>query len=356
MIAQPKGGHLRIVDSFSRIVRLGEGLSQSRRLDEHAMERTIRALKLCAEKIDRRGVTKIRAVATQACRIAQNGKAFVARIRAETGLDFSIITPQQEAALAVLGCASLLDPAEVPRQVNACMVIDVGGGSTEISWVNLIGAENWTHKVTAVLRHGEHCTATNHLSERAKRLPRPDYYVSIPIGVVNLAEHHPEPCDTDRRSWFENMVAEVISALGVAAPPPMFLDSCAQGKSYIVGTSGAITSLAGLHLGLERYDRAQVDGLWMQRHECHRVLNRLLSLNRQERENEPCIGKDRADLVMAGAAILEAVQRMWPCEDLRVADRGLREGILLSMLKKRTKQRPRRRRKLKTTVAQEIKA
>jgi len=351
MIAQLQGHNLRIIESFSRIVRLGEGLSHLGRLDERAMERTIRALKICADKIDRRQVTNIRAVATQACRIANNGRYFINRIRAETGLNFSIITPEQEAGLAVIGCTSLLNPADLNRHVNTSLVIDVGGGSTEISWVDLNHAKDWIQGGANVLRQGDHTPPYNRINGQAKRLPRPEYYISIPIGVVNLAETHPEPKHGDKQEWFEAMVCDVITALALAKPPHSFIESCLAGQSYIVGTSGAITSLAGLHLGLERYDRSKVDGTWLLRHECQSVLNRLLSLTREQRENEPCIGKDRADLVLAGAAILEAVQRLWPNEFLRVADRGLREGLLLSMLRKKAQRRPKRRKRVTSNIA-----
>lgn len=345
MIAQSQGQNIRIIESFSRIVRLGEGLSHSGRLDERAMERTIRALKICADKIDRREATTIRAVATQACRIADNGKSFINRIRAETGLNFTIITPEQEANLAVIGCTSLLNPADIDRHVTTSLVIDVGGGSTEISWVDLSSAEDWTQSITNVLRQGDRTPLQSQLNGQARRLPKPEYYISIPVGVVNLSEKYPEPEAGDKQAWFEAMVSEVEALLSIAKPPPIFMESCLAGECYIVGTSGAITSLAGLHLGLERYDRSKVDGTWLQRHQCHEVLKRLLALSRDQRENEPCIGRDRADLVLAGAAILEALQRLWPCEDLRVADRGLREGLLLSMLRKKTQRRPNRRRR-----------
>lgn len=323
MIATLHNSQFKIVEAFSRIVRLGEGLSASGRLDDRAMDRALRALKICAEKIEKRGVTRIRAVATQACRMAHNGRDFIARVEKETGLRLTIISPEEEARLSVMGCASLLDGEGLSPKPRAALVMDVGGGSTELSWVELAATPGKRTDLKA-----------------SRIMPRPRFWISLPVGVVSLAERFPEPESGDTRAWFENMIADVAGRLKDFTDADSFRGAFDCGEAYIVGTSGAITSLAGMHLRLERYDRSRVDGLWMQQSQCQDVITRLLDLGRSGRELEPCIGRDRADLVLAGAAILEAVQRLWPCERLRVADRGLREGLLLSMAKKR----PRRRR------------
>ncbi|ADU14281.1 Ppx/GppA phosphatase [Asticcacaulis excentricus CB 48] len=326
MIAAWHNGQFRIVEAFSRIVRLGEGLSQTGNLSDRAMERALAALKLCAEKIGRRPVVRTRAVATQACRIAQNGPDFIRRVERETGLKLTIITPEEEARLSVVGCASLLE-----GDARAAIVMDVGGGSTEISWLPLGEATEPTGT-----------NAARGLTARGKT-PRPQYWISIPKGVVNLAERFPEPANGDKQVWFAQMVEDVRQSLiDFKAPEPLRPWFEAQ-QAYIVGTSGAITSLAGMHLKLDRYDRSKVDGLWMTHDQCRTVIDRLLGLGQRGREQEPCIGKDRADLVLAGAAILEAVQSLWPCDRLRVADRGLREGLLLSMVRKRPRRRRTRR-------------
>lgn len=332
MIAAFHNGQFRIVEAFSRIVRLGEGLSQSGSLQERAIERSLAALKLCAEKIGRRDVVKLRAVATQACRIARNGADFIRRVEVETGLKLSIISPEEEARLSVIGCASLLD-----GDAKAAIVMDVGGGSTELSWLDL------TLNPTGPKRN-----SLPGLNAGA-RPPRPQHWISIPKGVVNLAERFPEPETGDKQAWFDLMVADVQSALQDFTAADGLRPHFDAQAAYIVGTSGAITSLAGMHLKLERYDRSKVDGLWMTHSDCRVVVDRLLGLGAIGRENEPCIGKDRADLVLAGAAILQAVQNLWPCERLRVADRGLREGLLLSMVKKKTRRR--RRKPAKPAVA-----
>lgn len=314
LIATPATGGFRVVEAYSRIVRLGEGLTQSGRLSDAAMERALAALRVSAEKVRRRKVVKLRAIATQACRIAANGEAFIARVAEETGLRLQIIPPQEEARLSVQGCLNLLD-----RSADAALVVDVGGGSTELSWVELKGAP-----------------PTGAPPLRA--------WLSVPIGVVTLAERFPEG-EAATEGWFRQMVDTVkaeIAAFRRADPMKPVFDA---DRAHLVGTSGAITSLAGLHLELPRYDRSRVDGIWMTRGQCDAAAARLLALSPRERADQPCIGPDRADLVLAGAAILQAVQELWPCSRVRVADRGLREGILLSLMNERSGGRKRRRRR-----------
>ncbi len=309
LIATPAGRGFRIVEAFSRIVRLGQGLSQTGRLDEAAMQRTLAALKICSEKIARRGASPVRAVATQACRQADNGGVFIAEVKRQTGLELSIITPREEAQLSVVGCVNLID-----HSAAAALVVDVGGGSTELSWVDL--------RDGALRRQGDRI--------RPDRLPI-RAWLSVPMGVVTLAERFPET-EPASEAWFRQMVDAMkahIAAFHHADPMrPIF----AAGRGHLIGTSGAITSLAGMHLGLKRYDRTRVDGLWLSHSDCIAAAGRLMQLAPSARAAEPCIGPDRADLVLAGAAILQAVQELWPCERVRVADRGLREGILLSLM------------------------
>ena len=318
LIAAPAGRSFRVVEAYSRIVRLGEGLSQTGRLSDAAMERALAALKVSAEKVRRRRVLKLKAIATQACRSAENGQAFIDRVAAETGLQLQIISPREEAQLSVAGCLNLLD-----RSADAALVVDVGGGSTELSWVDLSGELD-----------------TNLSTFSTGKLPI-KAWLSIPIGVVTLAERFPEGA-TATEAWFRSMVEVVkteLAAFGRAEPMRPLFD---EGRAHLIGTSGAITSLAGLHLGLQRYDRSRVDGIWMTRDECEAAAASLRALTPVERAAQPCIGPDRADLVLAGAAILQAVQELWPCSRVRVADRGLREGILMSLM---STQKPRRRRR-----------
>jgi len=316
LIAVPTQRGFRIVDAYSRIVRLGEGLSHSGRLSEAAMERTIAALRVCADKLRRHEPVTLRAIATQACRSAENGAAFLAEAAARTGIALDIITPREEARLSVEGCSSLIDP-----QAQAVLVLDVGGGSTELAWVDLRG---W--------RPGSGA-------------PPIAAWLSIPIGVVTLAERFPEGSEGQGSAdlWFRAMVEAVKAPVAAFAPAERLRGVFASGRAHLIGTSGAITSLAGLHLGLARYERSKVDGLWMSRADCEAVRARLSGLSPAERARHPCIGPDRADLVLAGAAILEAVQEVWPCERVRVADRGLREGVLLSLMRERGRRGRRRR-------------
>ncbi len=320
LVAAPTHGGFRVVEAYSRIVRLGEGLSQTGRLSEAAMDRALAALKVSAEKIRRRKAVRVKAIATQACRMAENGPEFVARVAQETGLRLHVITPREEAQLSVAGCVTLLD-----RQEDAALVVDVGGGSTELSWVDLKG-----EGLDARPRQFAHW-----------RLPI-RAWLSIPIGVVTLAERFPEG-DRIRDGWFRDMVEAVKDHLGAFTHAEPMRRVFEAGRAHLIGTSGAITSLAGLHLDLERYDRNRVDGLWLTRGDCEAAADRLLALTARERANQPCIGPDRADLVLAGAAILQAVQELWPCERVRVADRGLREGLLMSLMSEQRKPRRRRR-------------
>jgi exopolyphosphatase/guanosine-5'-triphosphate,3'-diphosphate pyrophosphatase len=277
------------------------------------MERALAALRISAEKVRRRRVVRLRAIATQACRMAENGPAFIERVAEETGLQLQIISPQEEARLSVAGCLNLLD-----RSADAALVVDVGGGSTELSWVELKGAP-----------------PTGAPPVRA--------WLSIPIGVVTLAERFPEG-DHGTEAWFREMVDAVKTEIGAFRRADPMRGVFDADRAHLIGTSGAITSLAGMHLNLARYERSRVDGIWMSRDDCDAAAGRLLALKPRERAEQPCIGPDRADLVLAGAAILQAVQEIWPCSRVRVADRGLREGILISLMASSARRRRRRRR------------
>ncbi|HEY3947471.1 Ppx/GppA phosphatase family protein [Phenylobacterium sp.] len=315
LIATPQGpSGFRVVEAYSRIVRLGEGLTASGRLSEAAMDRALGALKVAAEKLRRRRVIRLRAIATQACRMAENGQHFLDRVFAETGLRLQIIPPQEEARLSVAGCLNLID-----RGADAALVVDVGGGSTELSWVDLRGAA-------------------------PTGMPPLTAWHSAPIGVVTLAERFPEG-EAATEAWFRAMVDTVKADIGAFRRADPLREVFDADRGHLIGTSGAITSLAGLHLELPRYDRNQVDGIWMTRDQCDAAARRLMSLSAQGRAEQPCIGPDRADLVLAGAAILQAVQELWPCTRVRVADRGLREGILLSLMADRGGRHRRRRRR-----------
>lgn len=314
LIASPRGRGFRIFDAFSRIVRLGEGVALTGALSEDAMARTLDALRVCAEKIARRGVLRTRCIATQACRAASNGAAFLDRVQAETGLRFEIISPEEEARLAVAGCGVLLD-AEAP----AGLIFDIGGGSTEVSWVRP-RAENGRARPPEMLA-----------------------WTSMPLGVVNLSERYGGR-EMSRESYVA-LIEALRADIAAAGDPAGLRGHFAAGEGHFLGTSGTVTSIAGVHLGLPRYRRDRVDGLWLSADDVREVSERLRAMSYEDRANEPCIGIERADLVVCGCAILEALLLEWPVTRIRVADRGLREGILVGLAQERNRERGRNRRR-----------
>ncbi len=302
MAAKSEDGGLRVVDGFSRIVRLGEGLAHTGRLSEAAMARAYQALAACAQRIEARQPVAIGCVATQACRVAKNGQMFLNRVRSDLGLSFEVITPEDEARLSVLGCASLLE-----RDRDFAMIVDIGGGSTELSWV----------KPKEAL---------------AGRLEPPLIaWRSTPLGVVVVAEEEAEP-EADLDAWYEALVERLAEIIRAAGGADGLHAAFKDGRADVIGTSGTVTSLAGVYLDLPRYQRARVDGMWFDVSDCRAVIKRLLHQTREERAANACIGKDRADLVVIGGAILDAVLRVWPAPRIRVADRGLREGVLMRLM------------------------
>ncbi len=289
--SEPTG--FRIVDSFSRIVRLGEGVSQTGRLSEAAIGRTINALEICRNKMNARGVTRARLIATEACRIAENSAEFIARVHKSTGLALEVVDRETEARLAAAGCASLADPA-----AQAVVLFDIGGGSSEVIWLDRSGREG--------IR----------------------FWSSLKLGVVTLAEKFGGVDVSD--DIFEAMVARVGAELEafVAEAAPLERGS----NFHLLGTSGTVTTIGGIFLGLPRYDRRRVDGLWMTDLEIDATVDQLRNMSYRERVANGCIGSERADLVLAGCAILEAIRRAFPAKRVRIADRGLREGILMQLI------------------------
>ena len=310
LVARPSRRGFLVIDAFSRIIRLGEGVSTSGRLSEAAMERTIEALKVCSRKMQKRSVVRSRLIATQACRIAENADEFIDRVRCETGLELEIINQETEARLAVSGCASLLE-----ADSTGALVFDIGGGSSELIWLDL---------------QGQKIVARNSLKDRLAAQSCISCWTSLPVGVVTIAEkfggHHVTP------EIFEQMVVYVMDLLDGFEQKNQIAEQLAKGRAYLLGTSGTVTTLAGIYLGLPFYDRRKVDGCWLSSIDVRDVSRVLVKMSYEKRAAQPCIGPERADLVLGGCAILEAIMRMWPCERLRVADRGLREGILTTLM------------------------
>jgi exopolyphosphatase / guanosine-5'-triphosphate,3'-diphosphate pyrophosphatase len=301
LVARPAREGFRVIDAFSRIIRLGEGMGASGRLGEAAIERAIEALSICRDKMLNRGAARARLIATEACRSAANGRDFCDRVAEEVGLDLEIVDRETEAALAAIGCTPLMDPL-----AEGVILFDIGGGSSEI------------------VRLGRNTPASG-----GPPSPQIRGWASLPLGVVTLAERY-GGVRVDR-AVYEAMTAEVeVLVRRFAAEHCAGID---LGLMHLLGTSGTVTTVAGIHLRLKRYDRRQVDGCWMIDNEVTAVLDELRDMSYDERVASPCIGAERADLVLAGCAILEAIRRVFPCTRLRVADRGLREGMLVEMMR-----------------------
>jgi exopolyphosphatase / guanosine-5'-triphosphate,3'-diphosphate pyrophosphatase len=310
LVARPSRRGFFVIDAFSRIIKLGEGLGHSGILSEEAMFRTIDALKICSAKMVRRGVSRSRLVATEACRVAKNGPDFVARVRRETGLSLEVIGRETEARLAVSGCASLID-----KSAEYVLIFDIGGGSSEFVWLNL--------------KMGRRVKRFS-LEDRLRAQDCIEAWTSLPFGVVTLAERF---CNFFAEgAQFEDMVEFTQSQLAEFSEKNHIAAKIVKGGAHMLGTSGTVTTLAGVHLGLREYHRAKVDGCWLTAQNIRDVSNRIARMNYQQRAAEPCIGSERADLILAGCAIMEAMLRVWPVETLRVADRGLREGILATLI------------------------
>jgi exopolyphosphatase/guanosine-5'-triphosphate,3'-diphosphate pyrophosphatase len=297
LIACPTGDGFRVVDSFSRIIRLGEGISATGCISDAAIERAIAALSICRDKIQSRRAKRLRMIATEACRAASNADAFRHRVAAETGIQLEVIDRETEAALAVIGCAPLLDP-----KGRGAILFDIGGGSTELVRIERD-------------------------PDAREAAPRIKAWMSIPLGVVTLAEHFGGKHVTPQS--YAQMVKEVARHVGP------FGDEHGMdlAEMHLLGTSGTVTTLAGVYLDLARYDRRLIDGLWLSDPDVTATIARLLGMTYQERVSNNCISVERADLVLAGCAILDAIRNAFPLPRLRVADRGLREGMLVEMMR-----------------------
>jgi len=297
LIACPTGDGFRVVDSFSRIIRLGEGISATGCISEAAIERAIVALSICRDKIQSKKAKRLRLIATEACRAASNADGFRDRVAAETGIRLEVIDRETEATLAVIGCSPLLDP-----KGRGAILFDIGGGSTELVRIERDpGEPNATPRIKA--------------------------WISIPLGVVTLAEHFGGK-DVTPQSY-----ADMVEAVAQHIAPFEAEHGTELADMHLLGTSGTVTTLAGVHLNLLRYDRRRIDGVWLSDADVTGVIARLLGMSYQERAGNNCISVERADLVLAGCAILDAIRQAFPLPRLRVADRGLREGMLVEMMR-----------------------
>lgn len=318
LIAQPKGNQFHVIDSFSKSVQLGLGLEASGKLSYASMQRTIGALRICRKKIEKHEVRRMRLVATEACRRAVNGLHFMKSVVRETGLRLEIIEPEEEARLAVISCAPLVSP-----RTEQLLVVDIGGGSTELVWIDLSRVPR-PERQRAIMR----------LHKGFKQDPASPFpaarvvdWISVPLGVATLRDQFDDVQDDAARfalmSWFfEENLADFS---------PYEAEQTREGFQ-IIGTSGTVTTVAASHLGLRRYDRSKVDGLRMTSDQIDKVIRTYLEMGPEGRRKDPRIGRDRHALIMSGAAILQALLRVWPTDRLSVADRGLREGLLYAQM------------------------
>lgn len=318
LIAMPEGGHFRVIDAFAKSVRLGAGLEQSGLLSRQAISRTVSALGVCADKLRRHGVRHSRLVATEACRRARNGTKFLNLVARETGLTLEVIRPEEEARLAVISCAPL-----VSRESSQVLVFDIGGGSTELVWIDLSG----------VAQHARAQAIVNLQMTGARGGPaaaRIVDFISVPLGVATLHDRFADVADDCARfalmsCFFEEQLVGFKPYLQTLPPGDAV-------NFQMIGTSGTVTTVGAAHLGLKRYDRRKVDGMHLSVEAIDAVVARLLRLGPRGRCTDIGLGRDRSELIMSGVAILQTLLRIWPTKSMRVADRGLREGILFSLM------------------------
>ena len=317
LIARPLGAQFEVVDSFSKAVELGTGLKTSGLLSHKPMQRTLQALRICRAKLEQHGVQNMRLVATEACRRARNSRDFIRRAQRETGLRLDIITAEEEARLAVVSCASLVAP-----DTEQLLVIDIGGGSTELVWIDLSRVTPEKRRNTILGMHNG-----RFIRDALPGQPHVVDWISVPLGVATLKDYFCEVEDDAARfalmSWYFEEQLEAF------AP---YRDATAHKGFQIIGTSGTITTVAASYLRLKRYDRNKVDGLVMNSDQVDSVIREYLALGPIGRRQDPRIGRERHTQIMSGAAILTALMRIWPTDRMSVADRGLREGLLYAQM------------------------
>jgi len=326
LIARPTGPRFEIVDAFSKSVRLGLDLERTGELSQAGIARALQALHVCSKKLKRFEVRRSRLVATEACRRSKNGRKFLSKVKRDTGLTLELIKPEEEARLAVISCAPLLD-----SKVSQVLIVDIGGGSTELVWIDLVCVPQ-ENRVAAMLelQLGHHKSADKKTFSKSTGQVRIVDWISVPLGVATLLERYSDVEDDSARFAlmscdFEQQIENFL---------PYFSEDIMGMKEdlQIIGTSGTVTTLGAVHLGLRRYDRLKVDGLDLKAADIDAVIEKFLQLGPEGRKREPGIGRDRAELIMSGSAIMQTLLRIWPTKSMRVADRGLREGILYSLM------------------------
>ncbi len=295
---------LKVVDSYSRIVRLGEGVSETGRLSEEAMRRTVKALGACKQKLSRYGIAKYRFVATEACRRASNAEVFLTRVRDELGLNIDVISNEEEARLAFLGCSSLL-----ARETRWALAFDIGGGSTEFMWVKIDPEQ-------PLASHKRHLIQD---------------WLSLPYGVMNMSEQFGGPAFTEM--YFEEIAAKIAGLLSPMEQNNQIAAKIWKENVQMLSTSGTVTTLAAIHLNLPHYDRSKIDGIKLSISDIRGATQTLIRMSPAQRAAHPCIGSSRTDFILSGCAIFEAIARTFPIDKITIADRGVREGIIVSLMR-----------------------
>jgi exopolyphosphatase/guanosine-5'-triphosphate,3'-diphosphate pyrophosphatase len=301
------GRALNVVDSYSRVVKLGEGMVGSGKLSKEAMNRARDSLLHCADKINKYSVIKSRYVATEACRKANNALDFIHEMRSATGIDLEVITAEEEAKLALLGCCSLLE-----RGIHRALAFDIGGGSTEVMWVETPRSYQ------------------QHDDPVFPFVPETRGWMSIPHGVMSLTEAMVDTAYTEL--YFEEIVETIMQHLKPLASDHQINEWIHKDTTQLLSTSGTVTTLAAIYLGLSRYDRARVDGVKLSVKDLQKTIRFILAMRPSERFMHPCIGADRSEYILAGCAIFEAIVRTFPFHFITIADRGVREGVIMQLM------------------------
>lgn len=291
-------GHLRIIDSYSKVVRLGENIQLNNELSQEAIERTLKALQICMEKVLGNRVTHLRAVTTEACRRASNSYDLLNRAKSELNLELEVITSHEEANLAISGCANMFQ-----RNIPYVIAFDIGGGSTEVMWVKL--------------------------KEGTPNFEVIDL-ISLPFGVVTLSDQFGSFATSPQiYTQIREKVAHDLDAFAARNNIQRFME---KKQVQMVGTSGTVTTLAAIHLKLQRYDRYMIDGIYLRMENIREITQYVLNMPVKQRNLHPSIGVGRSDLVITGSAILEGICDTFEVPYIRVADRGVREGILMGLI------------------------
>ena len=298
VIATPTPSSFRIVETFSKITRLGEGIINNNELSHTAIRRTINALRVCAGVLEEyEPIVKARYVATAACRRAKNCRYFMDLVKRETGLNIEIISPQEESRLAVVGCIPLLN-----RNIKRALVFDIGGGSTEVSLARM------SNSGRAII----------------------EAFVSLPYGVVTVSEAFPEHEMTDLA--YNTIIERTHKLLAEFENKYHISEDIKSQRIQVLGTSGTVTVLGAIHLNLSRYNRSAVDGLALSAQDVDKTISKIKRMGDEGRKKHACIGTQKSDLTMAGCAIIEGLMSFWNVSEITIADRGIREGILLDLM------------------------